>query len=339
MNLSWNYQPVADSILDEDFGFKLSETLVDYVSNSHTLPKDYELQFYPLDSVSMDFIWTYLLQEKGRTTDFSFLGLLMWVDLFKYEYAIYNDTLFIKGRVENARDNVAFALPVGKMKLSDSIKLLKNYCNKNNIPLEFSAVPEYALPEMMALNPVGVEELTDWGDYLYDAVDLAGLSGKKYSKKRNHVNRFIEENPDWHIERIGASNIKDVLKIMDIYDTQLDDAEMGLIESKYTRQVINNYAKYKNRVLGIILYSGDSPCAFTIGDMKGDTLFVHIEKALRDFSGCYEMINNCFARYITENFPNIRYINREDDSGDPGLRRSKQSYRPIEILKKYNVIF
>ena len=42
---------------------------------------------------------------------------------------------------------------------------------------------------------------------------------------------------------------------------------------------------------------------------------------------------------MTEKYPNIKYINREDDAGDMGLRMAKESYHPLEILKKYNIVF
>ena len=56
-----------------------------------------ELKFRPITHSDMETVFQYLQMEKGRTTDFSYAGILMWVDYFKYEFAISDDTLFIKG--------------------------------------------------------------------------------------------------------------------------------------------------------------------------------------------------------------------------------------------------
>ena len=75
--------------------------------------------------------------------------------------------------------------------------------------------------------------------------------------------------------------------------------------------------------------------AMAMGEVIGDTLFVHVEKARRDYPGAHQMIVREFARAHTGG--EVQFINREDDSGDPGLRTSKLSYQPVELLDKATV--
>lgn len=298
------------------------------------------LKFRKITHKDMPEIWTFLEREPGRTTDFSYAGLFMWVDLFKYEYAVYKDTLFIKGVVENDRSLPAFSLPVGSLSLEESIGILKDYCKGEGIGLELSAVPEYAVKDLEKLDPVSIEPLEDWSDYLYDAEMLAGLKGKKMSKKRNHVNHFMLHNPEWKFEPLTAENAAEALKFMDVYESEADETFMAREESRLSRLMINMLAEGDPVMHGGILYSSPGEiCGLTIGDVKGDTLYVHIEKATKKINGTYETINKEFAEHVLEVHPEVRFINREDDSGDEGLRKAKESYHPVELLKKYNIIF
>lgn len=298
------------------------------------------LNFCPVTAEAMTEIWPILSKEPGRTTDFSYAGLLMWVDYFKYEYAIVDGTLFIKGVVEDDITKPAFSLPVGSMPLHQSIELIKNYCRQNGMTPELSAVPEYAIEDLKALNPAKIEELTDWADYLYDAEKLSTLSGKKMSKKRNHVNKFVSLNPGWKLEPLTAENATEAMSMMDDFELEADQTEMAGIERGLSRDLIRRVAEGDRNLEAAVLRAEDGKvCAYTIGDIKGDTLFIHVEKALRGYDGSYEMINYAFAKDVCTRHPEIKFINREDAAGDEGLKRAKESYHPVELLKKYNVIF
>ena len=98
-------------------------------------------------------------------------------------------------------------------------------------------------------------------------------------------------------------------------------------------------ATHNTQMQGAILYVDEQPVAFTVGDIKGDTLFIHLEKADRGVAGAYEAINKYFAATILAANPHLRYVNREDDAGDAGLRKAKESYHPVAKLKKFDITF
>jgi len=86
---------------------------------------------------------------------------------------------------------------------------------------------------------------------------------------------------------------------------------------------------------GGIIRAGGKIVAFTIGEkLNPNTYVIHIEKAFSDIQGAYQMINREFAAYIKEKYPEIVYVNREEDMGDEGLRKAKLSYYPVRMEVK-----
>lgn len=261
----------------------------------------------------------------------------MWADYFDYRYCIYGNTLFIKGASEIHPELQAFSLPVGAMPLSCAIDLIKDYCRVNNIPLRLSAVPDDRIDEIRTILPGHIEQLTDWSDYIYDARALATLAGKRYNKKRNHVNRFISDNPGYTTEPLSWSNITEARNAYTRWlGTSPVDTPTFTQESLQTLQVLDNYRDYPFE--GLVLRDNHRHIvAFTIGEIIGDTLFTHIEKMDHSVPGAGESINRFFARHITSLHPEVRYINREEDAGDEGLRQAKLSYHPAMLLTKYDI--
>ncbi|TFG25782.1 MAG: DUF2156 domain-containing protein, partial [Promethearchaeota archaeon] len=87
--------------------------------------------------------------------------------------------------------------------------------------------------------------------------------------------------------------------------------------------------------IGAVICVDGGCAAYTFGEMLNpDTLVIHVEKAHMKYTGGYQAITNLFLKNC---FPNVKYVNREQDLGSEGLRRAKESYKPIDMIKKYIV--
>ena len=111
------------------------------------------------------------------------------------------------------------------------------------------------------------------------------------------------------------------------------DSASAQAEEGCVRAFLRDFAAYAP-LAGLLRVNG-RVVGFSAGEIVGDTLIIHIEKADIAYEGVYQALVNEYAKcFVT---PGVRYINREEDAGDEGLRRSKESYHPVRLLEKYLV--
>ena len=296
------------------------------------------IQFKPIILSALHKVNYYFQFQNYRTCDFTMGGLFMWASYFKYEYAIFKDTLFIKGLSEINLSETAFSIPIGKLQKQDSIAVLSEYCSKKEIKLILSAVPEEGLSCLQDIFLFQSIKLENWSDYLYNIQSLSSLSGKSYSKKRNHINKFHHLYPNYYYEIITNINILEVISFFRKYNSLNNKGTpVFLNESNMTEFVLQHYSDFN--FIGALIRINTEVVGFIIGEILYDTLYIHINKANKDYEGIYEMMNQKFVSDILKNNANLLYVNAAEDVGDEGLRKSKLSYHPIKLLHKYNIEF
>jgi len=212
-----------------------------------------------------------------------------------------------------------------------------------NHPLTLAGLSKTQLEiiERLFAGQIEQETQSDLFDYLYDAEKLASLAGKKLHAKRNFVNRFIANNPDYVFEPLSPENIEECLMTYGLWLFDKDDGFDTIPgESKAVERALFHFSELELDGGLLRLSKGGNLAAFAIGELLSElTYVVHFEKALRDAEGAYQMVNREFVRSILAPYPTVRYINREDDMGNENLRKAKRSYYPDIMEEKYSVKF
>ena len=172
---------------------------------------------------------------------------------------------------------------------------------------------------------------------MYAIDDLAELKGRKFQKKRNHVNRFRTEHPECVCVPLDAGNLEPARKMVeDWYRRRIAEDPHGeyLLEQVAMDRAFRHFGALEME--GILLQDGGEVLAVSMASrLSRDTMDVHFEKAREDVDGAYAAINCEFARYLRQKHPELNYLNREDDMGIEGLRKAKLSYQPHHFEEKY----
>ena len=290
------------------------------------------LQFEKLELKHVPLIKPFFEMQQRRLCDCTIGSTMMWRDYFDNCFAIEEDTLIFRSRYLDGK--YAFTFPIGP-NTDHMLDRVEEYCREKQIDLEFCTVTPFDLEHLKARWPKAeVEENRDWFDYLYESQNMVEFSGKKYAAQRNHINRFERDCPDWTFERMGAEHVEEVRAFFqELIEQRSKEGDTAREEEEKVFEVLDRFEEYG--FLGGILRVQGKIVGLSMGEIVRDTLFVHIEKANTELSGIYQKLVQCFAReFVTED---VRYINREEDVGDPGLRKSKMSYRPLKLLEKYTV--
>ncbi len=292
------------------------------------------MDFKVLGLEHVELLRPYFMRNLCRICDCTIGGTFIWRDLFKTEFAIEDEILYLK--VKYLTGEIAFTPPRGEpCAEKGTYDKIVDYCHALGCMPRLCAVSAHRLDKIKALYPKA-KAYTDraWSDYLYLSDEIKDLPGRKYSGQRNHINRFMREYPNWVFETIDETNLQQVRDFFESYMKEHIKDYAAYDEGNIkTLEVLDNMEKYK--LFGGALKVDDTVVGAALGEIIGDTLFVHIEKSNTEFNGSYPMLVNQFAKKFVSD--GVTHINREEDDGVEGLRTSKLSYHPIELLDKYIV--
>ena len=290
-------------------------------------------EFRKIQLTDRDWICKLLSKSDFRGCEYSFANNFAWHRLYETKICRYKDFYISCSEKYGLR----FTFPAGSGDYKELFNELKKYSEENGAAFTVSSVLPENIPLFEELFPGQYTVSSDPSgfDYVYLAQNLRDLKGKKYHAKRNHLNRFYENN--WSYSPLTEADFDECIEfaVKSYNDNQSYDDESSVAE----QYAINTFFNFFNELElkgGVIKVDGKVE-GFTIGSrINSDTLDIHIEKANVGINGAYTAVMNESAKSVSND---VTYINREEDLGIDGLRKSKLSYYPEFMIIKNTVTF
>lgn len=272
-----------------------------------------------------------LKEKKLLACEMNFSNFYIWKDVFKIECAVTENIIYVRGTLYDGTDfNYMPIAKPGYMDLGLET-LLEEQGKSLFIKCGNDMILEEVSPEM--LTKFQITEDVDISDYVYNSIDLITLKGKKYNKKRNHLNKF-NSLYKYEFSPMEVNDIEECLELNKHWIASKEEQTADM--QKEYNAVLNSLQNFELLDLkgGVIRIDGKIR-AFTAGEIVHEDMgVVHFEKCDISYNGIYPAINQLFAEFA---FSDVKYINRQDDMGLPGLRKSKKSYYPAIMVKKYTL--
>ncbi len=168
-------------------------------------------------------------------------------------------------------------------------------------------------------------------DYIYLTAKMASFAGKQYTRHRNHLNQFLGAYHPLDVP-LGAENLRDAMAVLQRWQEE-SVTTAGKTDFAVCEEALQKFQELA--LWGTLYYIEQKPAGFIIGEALNDDMFcLHFAKASKAYHGIYEFMFNDTAIKLQ---PQYRYLNLEEDMGNKNLRKTKSSYGPEKILKKYRV--
>jgi hypothetical protein len=290
------------------------------------------IDFAPLEIGHRSVFDSFFLDDPPGISELTFTNLFMWRHRYNTVWAEHRDCLLIILRPEGG---APFGLqPVGP---GDKDEALAGLCGKlggTTPDVRICRVnEEFAFSHA---DPGKYDRALDRdnSDYVYLSEDLINLSGRRFHKKKNLLNRFMK-NSEFQYRELDHELVECFLDMQKNWCQIRDCNEKPdlLAEDYAIYQALTHFEEldYKGGAIQI-----DTRLeAISLGERLGeDTAVIHIEKANPDIPGLYAAMNQLFCLNA---WSDTTYINREQDLGIEGLRRAKESYNPHHMVNKYTL--
>ena len=296
------------------------------------------ITFQPVTDEAALRLVDYLAGQPYRSCDYTIGAIYQWRAYFASAVAFVGPVAVLRADYPFPEDGHSYMFPIGgggSAAIEAALDAVEEYTAALGIPLRYCAVPEAGAAVLRAR--YGARAVCtahrDWADYLYMLDDLKTFPGKRFHGQCNHLNRFYKDNPGSRYVPITWMTLPRARAFLTEYVYRTPARSPIEAEEQCRAQELLEAVSLLQLQAGYLETARGDIVALAIGEVVGDTLYVHVEKARLDYPGAYQAIVSAFACHAAQ--PDTRYCNREDDSGEEGLRRSKEAYHPVAMIDKY----
>ncbi|MFA6982105.1 MAG: phosphatidylglycerol lysyltransferase domain-containing protein [Patescibacteria group bacterium] len=272
-------------------------------------------------------------------SDFHFTSLWVYNTDDTAEVATINGNLVLKFHDYITGD--PFYTFFGKEKVEDTIRILFELSKRNKMEPVLKLVPEDNFGEGLeeVSNKYKVELDRDNFDYIFSISNLATLGGKDFETQRNMINRFrrrIGEHSTKVLD-LGDSTIQK--KIMDLFNVWMHNKSGKGADAEHEAIAIRRMLDYSEHLPGLIalgVFLEEELLAFSVNEVvDSDVAIAHFRKCNIKYPGIFQLLEYESAKELSRR--GCKFLNYEQDLGIEGLRKAKDSWRPIEFLKKHTI--
>lgn len=265
-------------------------------------------------------------------SEFTFTNLFIWRHAYQIKLSRWQNFLCLYA--ENG-EHPFFFPPIGEGDVVECCRKMLRWREEKGAPAKIARVPEELILRFNWKAEGFLVKLDrNQSDYIYLSEDLIQLRGRKYHRKRNHIKQFKEKYTYEYLP-LTPDRISDCLRLQTEW---CDLRQCEVIPGLYNESIAIQEALTHFETLGVkggaILINGRVE-AFTLGEpLNPEMVVIHIEKANSAFDGLYPTIHQAF---LESHWSGYTYVNREQDLGEEGLRKSKESYFPHHMIQKYSL--
>lgn len=291
------------------------------------------IPFQKLELSQREYLNSYLFRARKHGCEYSFANMFLW----GRQKAAVRDGFLL--RMSHFDRKIVYPFPVGEGDIKQALDAVIHDAAARGIPCCLATMTEEECQLVEKLYPGAFRFYSDRDsyDYVYAIDDLADLKGRKFQKKRNHLNRFRQNHPDAKIVPLDESNRVQAFFLAQKWYQSRCEAEPDRDHHLEQLALHRAFAFWQQLGMeGVVLIEQGKALAFAMGSrLDDDTFDIHFEKALDTVDGAYAAVNQGFAAYLREKYPEVKWLNREDDLGLEGLRKAKLSYCPDHMVEKF----
>ncbi len=292
-------------------------------------------EFRPVTLEDKQFLEDAFRRMEPEISELNFTNVFMFGNVHDYALSGLNGNLVI--RAMSYTKEPYFLPPIGESEIPKTLDAMMDCMRHRGERPAIDLAWQGFIDRYVSGNPRYDYALDrDNSDYLYKTADLITLSGRKFHDKKNLYNRFVREyGRDSEYRSLTADLVPQAIDLTDRWCHEKCSADIPSTfgETEATIAALTNLDRLSSKG-GVVMIKGRVQ-ALTLGEeLNHETAVVHVEKANAEFAGLYQFIA---SEFLAHEFPDHAYTNREQDLGEPNLRKSKLSYNPIRMVEKFRV--